>query len=82
MNYLLVAILKLLWYPAPRITRDDARRIALAEAARRGERVGRVAIYEGFGTWTVWIDANYKSTAFVVVDKKSGSVLKWASLPM
>lgn len=76
------AVRWVLRYPPPRVGSEDARRLAEEEARRRDAWVGKVVVYEGLKYWEVWINADFKSSAYVQIDNQTGRVVKWAELPM
>ena len=81
MKWVYRALRKLMGVPEPQINRDEALRIAQTEVEKRGLRMGIPAVYEGIKTWTVWIRSDCKGGPFVVIDSRTGQILKWVSPP-
>ena len=77
MNWACRLARKLLRIPPPRVSREEAVRIAKAEAVRRGAIVGVVFIYEGLRTYEVWLNASRES-ASAKIDNQNGTVAEWS----
>ncbi len=76
-------LLRMLFHvPAPRITREQAVEIALAEAVRRDAPALRSSHYtsprpsarEGLRDWRVWLEPDFRPCRVVVIDNQTGEV--------
>ena len=69
--------------PPPKVTRDEAIQIALAEMRHRGSGPLQVAgargpsACEGLRDWTILLEPDFKPCRNVVVDNQTGRVLKY-----
>jgi len=81
MTWTLRVLRKLLRVPDRQIGREEAVRLAQAEAVRRGVRVGETVAHEKLKSWIVWIDRDTKGSPWAEIDSQTGKVVKWASLP-
>lgn len=80
---------RLLRIPAPKITHEQAVKIALAELDRRGSRLmpshnyasrGPV-VQEKLRVWAVWLDPGFRPCRVVVIDNQTGEVMAFHALP-
>jgi hypothetical protein len=88
MKAVLRVLRALLRLPPPKISRDKAIELALAELARRGsvplqadpvQQRGPLT-REGLRDWTVLIDPAFRPCRRVVIDNQTGKVLKFLHL--
>jgi len=71
----------LLRIPAPRITKEEALRIAREEVIRQGDTWGIPAVQQKLRTWIVWSNRDVVGSPFVEVDNQTGQVRQFASPP-
>jgi hypothetical protein len=87
MKAVLRALRKLLRLPAPKISRQQAIEIALAELTRRSSaplqtQLGRGPLArEGLKDWTVLLDPDFKPCRRMIIDNQTGEIVKYVSLP-
>ena len=66
----------MLGIPAPKITREDAIKIAKAEFDRRGLTYSNVVAREKLRVFSVWMRYGYLPCPVVVIDNQDGKVLQ------
>jgi len=57
------------------ISKEEAKELARAECARRGLKWEEpMKVYRHFGDWAVWPRANYRGSAYIIVDRGTGAI--------
>lgn len=65
-----------LFLPGPRISREQALRLAHCYAAEQGRLTGSPRVIEQLKSWMIWFDRDSKSSPWVQIDNQTGAVLK------
>jgi len=68
-------IRKLLFIPAPKISKAEAVRLACVVADEKGWVSSAPKAIEELRTWMVWLNSDQKGGPFVVIDQQTGETV-------